>query len=252
MRETDFKTKKAFSENDVIAFYDAYASSWDDRFGKYFATNYFLERRWKSFAEAVSKSQVAKSHAIELGVGTGIYIDRVSMLFESIIALDGSQNMINIVQNKIKKNKISNVSTICANVVDLNKIDTASTDCVYFFGLLEHIIDTSSFLKEIKRVLKKGGIVIGVTPNSRSPWYKLRSFIRRTGKHCSTDKYYSMGELDKLFEANGYDKIYASYWGAVPGGLNFFFAKLLAKIEPFLEKIFLRSLLGGITFSYRR
>lgn len=252
MKEIDFKTKKALTDNDVISFYDAYASSWDGRFDNYYATNYFLERRWKSFVEAVDCSHINKSRIIELGVGTGIYIERVSKLFDSIIALDGSKNMIDILQDRVNRNNITNVSTMRANVVNLHAISTASADCVYFFGLIEHIIDTSSFLSEIKRVLKKGGVVIGITPNNRSPWYKLRGFIRRTGKHCSSDKYYSMDELNKLFEANGFDKVYASYWGAVPAGIDDLLAKLLSKIEPFFENTFLRCLLGSITFSYRR
>lgn len=252
MRETDFATKKAFTENDVIEFYDAYALSWDDRFYNNNATDYFLKRRWKSFTDAVEYSQVYKKKAIELGVGTGVYIEKASRLFESVIALDGSQNMIDILQSRINKYNIVNVSTIQANVVDLDKIDTAYADCVYFFGLIEHVIDTSSFLTEIKRVLKTGAVVIGITPNKNSPWYKIRYFLRQTGKHCTTDKYYSMNELNKLFLSNGFQKVYANYWGAVPAGINDCMCRLLSMIEPLLESSFMRSLLGGITFSYRK
>ena len=88
--------------------------------------------------------------------------------------------------------------------------------------------------------------------NGRSPWYKLKSLIRRTGKHCSSDKYYSLDEIDTLFKKYGFNKVYASYWGAVPAGISDHLAKLLSQIEPLIEKTFLRSLLGGITFSYRR
>jgi ubiquinone/menaquinone biosynthesis C-methylase UbiE len=252
VRETDFITRKAFTEKDVIAFYEEYASTWDDRFDKNYATHYFLERRWKSFVHAVNENNVCNKKAVELGVGTGVYIQKASRLFESIIALDGSQTMINILRNRVKKYNITNVYIMHANVVNLHVIDTAYADCVYFFGLIEHVIDTSSFLTEIKRVLKKGGVVIGVTPNKSSPWYKLRSIIRQTGKHCSSDKYYSMDELDKLFEANEFYKVYARYWGAVPAGINDYLAKFLLKIEPYLENTFMRSFLGGITFSYRR
>ncbi len=252
MRETDFLTKEALEENDVIAFYDAYAPFWDDRFGNNYATNYFLERRWKSFVDVLNRSQVSKSTVIELGVGTGIYIERVSKIFEKIIALDGSQKMLDVLEKKISAQNINNISTIRANVVDLHPVDAASVDCVYFFGLIEHVIDTHAFMTEIKRILRKGGCVIGITPNKRSPWYKLRNLIRGTGKHCSSDKYYSIDELDKMFETHGFHKVCAIYWGTVPAGINESLAKLLAMLEPIMNKLSLSSYLGGITFSYRR
>lgn len=252
MRETDFITKKAITEKDVIAFYNAYASTWDDRFENNYATQYFITRRWKSFVQVLNNSQVFKNRAIELGAGTGVYIEKASQLFKSVIALDGSEAMISILRNKVKEYNINNVTPMCANVVNLSSIDTAYADCVYFFGLIEHVIDISSFLAEIKRVLKRGGVVLGVTPNNKSPWYKLRSIIRGTGKHCLSDKYYSMGELDNLFITKGFHKVYASYWGMVPAGINDSLAKFLIKIEPILENTFLQCLLGGITFSYRR
>jgi ubiquinone/menaquinone biosynthesis C-methylase UbiE len=139
-----------------------------------------------------------------------------------------------------------------SNVNNLQKIDAAYADCVYFFGLIEHVIDVSSFLAEIMRVLKKEGVVIGITPNKNSPWYKIRHFIRQTGKHCTTDKYYSIKELNKLFLSNGFTKVYASYWGAVPAGTNDYVGRFLSTIEPLLEKTYLRTLLGGLTFSYRK
>ena len=252
MRETDFATRNAVTEIDVIEFYDSYASSWDSRFCNNYATNYFLERRWRSFVDAVEYSHVYKKKAIELGVGTGVYIEKACSLFESIMAVDGSQNMIAILQGRIKKSNIDNVFTLQANATNLKKIHTANADCVYFFGLIEHIIDVSSFLMEIKRVLKKDGVVIGVTPNKNSPWYKIRHFIRQTGKHCTTDKYYSLNELNELFSSIGFHKIYSCYWGAVPAGINDCLGRFFSIIEPLLEHSFMRSLLGGITFSYRK
>lgn len=252
MNEKNFITKKSSSEEDVIDFYNKYANDWDGRFVLSNATKHFIERRFRSFSEALEESTIDKVIAIELGVGTGVYIDRVSQKFNHVIGVDGSPKMLEILSNKIQKNKIYNVTLINSNVIDLRSIDSSSVECVYFFGLIEHIINLQDFAKEIRRVLKPNGIVIGVTPNGQSPWYFLRKLFRGTGKHCTTDFYHSEISLDALFQSLGLVKVSMKYWGAVPAGMGNFSAKILIKVEPFLESSFVKKWLGGLTFVYKR
>ncbi|NBT46892.1 MAG: class I SAM-dependent methyltransferase [Actinobacteria bacterium] len=250
MRETDFSTKEAKSESDVINFYDEYATSWDDRFGDSFATKHFIERRWHSFEDAIEKCQPKRGLAVELGVGTGVYINRASKLFNKIVAVDGSKKMLDALRVTLEKNNIDGVTLVNSNVLDIKEVNDSSVDCVYFFGLIEHIIDMDGFINELKRTLKKGGVLIGVTPNGTSPWYSMRSAVRGTGKHCSTDSYYSIRELDKIFIPGGFGRVYASHWGAVPAGIGDVFGGFLSKLEPLIEKTPLRIYLGGLTFGY--
>jgi len=135
-------------------------------------------------------------------------------------------------------------------VLDIKEVNDSSVDCIFFFGLIEHIIDVDGFINELKRILKKGGVLIGVTPNGTSPWYSIRPAVRGTGKHCSTDAYYSIRDLDNIFTPGGFSRIYASHWGSVPAGVGDIFGKLLSKIEPLIEKTPLKIYLGGITFAY--
>lgn len=251
MRETDFATKEARSEVDVINFYDEYAQSWDGRFGDSFATGYFIERRWRSFQDAIAHCKPNNDMAIELGVGTGIYIKDTSRIFKKIIAVDGSGKMLDALQRKIDANNVSGVSLIQSNVLHIDKVEDSSADCVYFFGLIEHILDMEVFVAEIRRILKRGGILIGVTPNGASPWYGLRRMARGTGKHCSTDTYYTIKNLDQIFGPAGFQRVYVSHWGAVPAGIGDGLGKLLAGLEPVLEKSSLKTYLGGLTFGYR-
>ena len=48
MDEKSFSTEKTAREEDVIRFYDRYATSWDDRFGCRESTSYFLQSRFVS------------------------------------------------------------------------------------------------------------------------------------------------------------------------------------------------------------
>jgi len=252
MDERTFRTMRAISEADVIAFYDTYAESWDTRFGATPSTAHFLEQRWRSF-EQVLEDDVGQGNALELGVGTGIYIERVSRIFGRVLAVDGSQRMLAVLEKRIRDLGLENVSTLQTDVLSLKGVEPESADVAYFFGLLEHIIDVERFVCEIRRVLRPGGAVIGVMPNGSSPWYLFRRFLRGTGKHCSTDRYYTRRRVARLFELNGFRLERLLYWGAVPAGLrNAFAYRTLKRIEPLLEKSLFRAFLGGMTFKCRK
>ncbi len=252
INEKNFFTQSVSSEKDVIGFYDKYADGWDDRFGHQNlpSTAHFLRRRLDSFFEALGPiSSSASVHAVELGVGTGVYLNKLSKSFNSIIAVDGSKNMIKNLEIKLQQQKIDNVIPKISSVSSLEFIRDNSHDLVYFFGLIEHIIDVDAFINECYRVLKPGGFLVGVTPNGKSPWYQIRALIRGTGKHCSTDHYYNKKQLSSLFESHGFIWNIHCYWGLVYAGCsNRFLYRALSMLEPLLEKSFLASFLGGITF----
>lgn len=250
MNEKTFKTKRVESEEEVIQFYQEYAKTWDERFGNLPSTRYFIEKRWELFGKFLIKYNLVGKDAIELGVGTGIYIERSAKSFNKLLAIDGSKRMLTELENKINRFEIDEkVSVDCLNVLDLKNVRSESFDVLYYFGLIEHIIDIDKFLSECQRVLKKDGIMIGVTPNGKSPWYTyLRKGIR-SGKHCSTDHYYSTSELKNIFK-NKFRLIDYKYWGAVPAGLKSkFFFEILKVVELIFESIpFLNTFLGGLTF----
>ena len=59
-------------------------------------------------------------------------------------------------------------------VADLNKsipMDDASVDEIYSFHFLEHIDNIDLFLKEVNRVLKPGGKMIGTVPHFSNPYF---------------------------------------------------------------------------------
>lgn len=248
MKETNFKTKCCSSENDVINFYDEYALDWDSRFDASFSTKYFIERRWKSFENAILACNPMFNTALELGVGTGIYIDRCAKIFKQLIAVDGSARMISKLEQRISEFRFKNVQPMLSNVLKMDLIQDSSVDCVYYFGLIEHIINMDLFVAEVGRVLKPGGIMIGVTPNGRSPWYKLRQIARGTGKHCATDHYYTIEELSDVLSKKQFSTVYSSHWGLVPAGLNDSLGRVLGCLEPVIEATPAKYWLGGLTF----
>ena len=135
-----------------------------------------------------------------------------------------------------------------ANVLDLSNITDSSVDGVYFFGLIEHIVDRRAFSLEMKRILKNGGFVVGITPNRSSPWYTLRKIIRGTGKHCESDTYLDKDTVSEIFNTGDFSVEKVIHWGGVPAGVPDPVYYLLRFVEYVVERTFFRKYLGGITF----
>lgn len=251
MDETSFSTAQSSSEEDVIRFYDDYAETWDGRFQKTPGTKIFIEERWRTFEEALSLVSRRKV-AVELGVGTGVYIDKVARLFETVIAVDGSGRMLEVLRNKLSVLGTDNVQVQKANVLNLEAIEDDSVDVVYFFGLLEHVVDVDSFFSEMRRILNINGAIVGVTPNGLSPWYLLRRVIRGTGKHCSSDQYYTKRKLALLVRRHALHLESVRFWGMVPAGTSGFALSALSGFGKVISHSPLRLFLGGLTFVVKK
>jgi SAM-dependent methyltransferase len=228
VREESFRTKKSKTSLDVIGFYDDYALD------------------WRSFLEIADLKDTYR--VIELGVGTGAYLDTIAPLVKEVICIDGSVEMLNVL-----KEKHHNISNLRLYNFDLEKrIEDLITDAdlVYCFGLLEHIIELDPFLNNIKCFLRKGGRVLFVTPNAKCIWYGKLRHVYRAGKHCSTDEYYSKKQIDELMLKSGFIPSDVRYWGYFPAGVTYAEYKILESLGRIIDKTPLRKYAGGLTVSY--
>src|SRR5262245_47470095 len=148
MDEQTFETRQAASSRDVLAFYDAYAPSWDERFGESPTTRAFHRMRLESLL-ALAKFR-STDRAVELGVGTGAYLDDIAPLVRELVCVDGSRGMLDVLESKH-----SHLSNTRVMQIDLEQPadHSLAADVVYCFGLLEHIIDTRAFLENCHRML---------------------------------------------------------------------------------------------------
>ena len=81
----------------------------------------------------------------------------------------------------------------------------AMFDAVTAWEVLEHVPDPKSFLKEINRVLKPGGVVALSTPNWRSPWERrTKDDNRRPPYHLT---YWSAEPITRLLLDSGFTDV---------------------------------------------
>jgi SAM-dependent methyltransferase len=115
---------------------------------------------------------------LEVGCGEGRGIDLVLPRAKSYAAIDKIENVIDQLRAKYPTGKF-----FSGNIPPLAPFAENSFDVVITFQVIEHIEDDESFLREIHRVMKPGGLAIITTPNrpmslSRNPWH-IREY---TGK----------------------------------------------------------------------
>lgn len=127
--------------------------------------NFVFQRSKLAYVEAAKR---VGGRVLEIGTGTGYGIDIIAPNVEHFVTMD-----------KTRSEELgaipSNVEFVQAVVPPLPFADD-SFDCVVSFQVIEHIKRDREFVREVHRVLKRGGKFIVSTPNrpmslTRNPWH---------------------------------------------------------------------------------
>jgi SAM-dependent methyltransferase len=246
MDERNFQTTRSSSSRDVLGFYDAYAPNWDERFGRTPTTEHFHGVRVNSFLTLARLR--ADQRLVELGVGTGPYLQAIAPRVAHVTAVDGSAGMLEVL--KRKHAALANLDVLQRDLESTGQDVNFEADIVYWFGLLEHVIDADAFAANCRRMLKPGGRLIFAAPNGRCPWYGVMRKAFRAGAHCSSDHYYTPEESDALFHRFGFVRDGLVYWGYAPAGVPGWLYTPLTLAGHLIDRTPLRKYAGGMTLSY--
>lgn len=100
----------------------------------------------------------------DLGAGTGFYTILVSPLVRrgKVYAVDVVKDFLKTIQNKVKEKHLTNVEILIGNVEKIGgtKIGDNIVDVAIVSNIFFEVEDKKTFIKEIKRILKKQGKVL--------------------------------------------------------------------------------------------
>ncbi|GJM59901.1 class I SAM-dependent methyltransferase [Persicobacter diffluens] len=145
-----------------------------------------------------------KGKLLEVGCGEGRGVHLLAPKSESYTAIDKIPEVV----DKLKAEH-PEVDFRQAVVPPFRDFADESFDTVVSFQVIEHIADDALFLKEIHRVLKKGGVAIISTPNikktlSRNPWhereYTADELKALAGRYFDQVEANGIGGNDKVWE----------------------------------------------------
>ncbi|MBU9711830.1 demethylmenaquinone methyltransferase [Evansella tamaricis] len=151
-----------------------------------------------------------------------------------VIGLDFSKNMLSVGEKKVKENSLSNVELVHGNAMDLPFEDNTFDYVTIGFGL-RNVPDYMKALKEMRRVIKPGGLVVCLETSQPTLvgykqlyWLYFRYIMPLFGKifaksykeyswlQESTEVFPGKKELKQMFLKAGFEKVtYKSYSGGV-------------------------------------
>jgi ubiquinone/menaquinone biosynthesis C-methylase UbiE len=99
-----------------------------------------------------------KEKALEFGCGTGLLSYQLKDDFKTIILTDTSKGMLDVLQQKIEKEHISNFYPKLINLLN-EKLSENNFDIIYTMMTLHHIIDIPKILKIFNSLLKINGLL---------------------------------------------------------------------------------------------
>ena len=96
-------------------------------------------------------------NAFDLGCGTGNLTKHLLELGIDVTAADVSSKSLEYLSASVKKN--AKLKTVLLNGVDLSEVEDESFDIVCTYSVLHHIPDYLAIVREMARILRKGGIL---------------------------------------------------------------------------------------------
>lgn len=139
------------SEGDAKEFFNKVAPEWES-----LRKNYYDE----SIKNSILELGILKPGAtvMDLGAGDGYISRTVAKSVKKVIAVDISGEMLRELKKKAKEDGIKNIETLETDGQDM-PVGDSSVDIVFASMFLHHIEEPQFAAKEMKRVLKPGGIV---------------------------------------------------------------------------------------------
>jgi len=118
--------------------------------------------------ETLKKIGVTQEQTLcDIGAGSGIFTIPASSLAEKVYALEISIDMLNLIREKVNTEEIKNIELVKVEDDSFN-IETSSIDIAIAVTVLHEIKNKSTFLDEIKRMLKPEGKVAVIEFHKRS------------------------------------------------------------------------------------
>ncbi len=174
-------------------------------------------RRRRLYVTSVIKREMAdrgldkSCRLLDLGCGDG---NNLTWLQEFSDNLYGSDY--NLLRLARAQRNVPAAHIFLANILDYPTED-AFFDVVYFNHVIEHIPDDLAALREVRRILKPGGILVLGAPNEGSWWWQL-AYKRDPASLLRTDHvhFYTVRVLDCMMRKAGLDVLESKRLGFGP------------------------------------
>lgn len=114
---------------------------------------------------------------LDIGCNNGQHTIKAAKHVKKIVGIDLDTFELAKAKREAARKKITNIKFEKASAEEKLKFTSASFDKVLFLDVLEHLYNQDLVLSEVKRVLKKNGILMLAVPNKNTSWKKLQKSV---------------------------------------------------------------------------
>lgn len=123
-----------------------------------------------SFIENIIKNKITdKSKILDVGAGTGAFIERISKYGGIYSAIEIDEKSFNLNGIKLYKLDLNN---------DFAKEIDEKFDIIIAIEIIEHIENPHHFIRQLKKILARSGIIIITTPNPENIPSRLKFLFK--------------------------------------------------------------------------
>lgn len=197
-----------------------------------------------SFCYELIEKHAKDKKILDYGCGNGVHTSQLAKFGKEVIGIDLSKPSIDIAEKRIERKGLSSKAKFL--VMDCEKLDFPdnSFDLIFDGGTFSSL-DINKAFPELKRVLKPGGIIIGIETLGHNPFTNFKREInRKTGKRTDWAVEHIL-KLEDLDRAKTFFKnvepcfFHLTSWIMFPFLRIRFFSMLLKLIER-IDRIFLK------------
>tara|TARA_B100001758_G_C18382420_1_gene598026 strand:- start:467 stop:1354 length:888 start_codon:yes stop_codon:yes gene_type:complete len=223
------------SENNMAKYYksDKYISHTNNKKGV-FNSLYQAVRKYSIKRKLnLLKTKAAKGSHLDIGCGTGEFLNACKK--EGFLARGVEPSKL------AREQAIKNYNLDVSSGADLKQYSSCEFDSISMWHVLEHVSNIKETLTEIKRIIKKDGILIIAVPNCNSwdaAYYKEFWAAWDVPIHLW---HFTKKTIETLFNNNGFKLIHAK-----PMIFDAFYISLLSEEFKFGKKKFIKSFLIGL------
>lgn len=244
---TRLRTRIVRTSEDVARHFDGLAPHYRDTHGT-------AERLLSYRLGVIRRFLAGAQHGtlLEIGCGTAIHLLALATEFAHAIGTDLSPEMVGVARRRAESSPCSDRISIRVDPAEeLATIEDRSIDVVLCVGALEHMLEKARVVRQVHRVLKPGGMFVGLTPNGDYCWYRhLAPVLGLDTRHLSTDHFLTAGELEGLLGGAGLEIVGRRYWRFVPqGDMPVGWGSVLRALDWWGEQTGLGYLRGGIAIT---
>lgn len=238
------RTTEVRGPDDIREFFDRLAPLYRDRHG---SAKRLLRHRLRLIRRLIGNTE--QGFLVEIGCGTGAHLFALAGEFRRAHGTDLSPAMIRQAEEtRLGHAHGERISLSVDPAEALASVRNATVDMVLCVGAFEHMPDKAAVLGQVRRVLRRGGVFVCLTPNADYVWYtKLAPRLGFATTHLSSDRFVSESGLQGLLEGAGLEAQAIGHWTFIPrGDMPGLFALVLAAADVAGRVFRIPRLRGGL------